>query len=233
MIGRKVTILEKKQISDMLQIELPDNVKATAYETTNTLTNNSADWKRETGTLGIWLLGMFTPGPETVIIVPFTSAKSPKPLLTDNYFGSIPKDRIVVTDSAVYLKADGKYRSKIGLAPQSARKFAGSYDPEKNILTIIRYDLDPDGEYLKSTWEAHKEPYKGDALNAYNDGPLADGTQMGPFYELESNSPTKALKMGESLTHVQRTYHFEGDRAVLRKIARKVLGVDIDRKPFP
>ncbi len=73
---------------------------------------------------------------------------------------------------------------------------AGSYDSEKNILTIIQYDLDPHGQYMKSTWEIHKDPYNGDALNAYNDGKLADGTQMGPFYELESNSSVKGIETG-------------------------------------
>ena len=50
-------------------------------------------------------------------------------------------------------------------------------------------------------------PYSGDALNSYNDGPLEDGSQMGPFYELETSSPAAALKPGESITHSQITIH--------------------------
>ena len=82
---------------------------------------------------------------------------------------------------------------------------------------------------MKSTWEIHDEPYAGDVLNAYNDGKLEDGTQMGPFYELESSSSTCALKSGENLTHKQRTYHFESDKKTLNNIAKDVLGVELDK----
>ncbi|NIJ51479.1 DUF6786 family protein [Dyadobacter arcticus] len=37
------------------------------------------------------------------------------------------------------------------------------------------------------------------------------------------------MKKNEKLTHTQRTYHFEGDKASLNTIAKKVLGVDIDQ----
>jgi hypothetical protein len=228
-IDRKVSMLTRQEMESQLSASLPEGISATAYVSENVITNNGEDWKRESGAIGIWLLGMFTPGAGTTIIAPFSKVHSDKPELTDNYFGSIPSERLVVRDGTVYLKADGKYRSKIGLAPLSAKPVAGSYDPDKNILTIIQFDLDRNGEYLKSTWEEHKEPFKGDALNAYNDGPLEDGSQMGPFYELESNSPAKILKKDEKLTHTQRTYHFEGDKAALNSISKKVLGVDLDQ----
>jgi hypothetical protein len=206
-----------------------EGCKSVAYRSINSIVNKDAEWKPETGMLGIWLLGMFRPSDKTVIIAPFSTKYSEKPLITDDYFGKIPADRLVVKDSTLFLKADGKFRSKIGIAPRSARNVAGSYDAEKGILTIIKYDLEPEGKYMKSTWEIHKDPYNGDALNAYNDGKLADGTQMGPFYELESNSSVKPLKEGESITHSQNTYHFEGDEATLNAISKKVLGVDLDQ----
>jgi hypothetical protein len=228
-ISRKVQMLTRENIANLLDLPALSGVKAVAYRSTNSVTNKDEEWKPETGMLGIWLLGMFRPSDQTTIIAPFSTALSEKPLITDDYFGKIPADRIVVKDSTLFLKADGKHRSKIGIAPKSARNVAGSYDAEKGILTIIQFDLDPQGQYLKSTWELHKDPYNGDALNAYNDGKLADGTQMGPFYELESNSSVKALKEGESITHRQSTFHFEGDKAALNAIAQKVLGINIDQ----
>ncbi|MCF0071866.1 hypothetical protein LZD49_15420 [Dyadobacter sp. CY261] len=227
-INRKIQMLTKENMADLLDLPALENVKAVAYRSTNSVTNKDAEWKPETGMLGIWLLGMFRPSDQTTIIAPFSKALSEKPLITDDYFGKIPSRRLVIKDSTLFLKADGKHRSKIGIAPRSARNVAGSYDAEKGILTIIQYDLDPQGHYMKSTWELHKDPYNGDALNAYNDGKLADGSQMGPFYELESNSSVKALKEGESINHRQSTFHFEGDKAALNSIAQKVLGVDID-----
>jgi hypothetical protein len=228
-INRKVAMLDKDAIMSTLGLHSLEGCQSVAYRSINSIVNKDAEWKPETGMLGIWLLGMFRPSDKTIIIAPFSTQHSEKPLITDDYFGKIPTDRLVVEDSTLFLKADGKFRSKIGIAPRSARNVAGSYDAEKGILTIIKYDLDPEGKYMKSTWEIHKDPYNGDALNAYNDGKLADGTQMGPFYELESNSSVKALKEGESVTHSQNTYHFEGDRATLNTISKKVLGVGLDQ----
>ncbi|WP_229368239.1 DUF6786 family protein [Telluribacter humicola] len=226
-IEREISMMDKGTIADRLGIRLPDQVKSVAYESRNTLTNRGDDWTRERGLLGIWILGMFKPTEKTTIIAPIDKQRSAQLLLTDNYFGKIPTERLRVTDTAVLLSADGKYRSKIGLAPRSARPVAGSYDAEKGILTVVQYDLNPEGDYLKSSWEIHQEPYQGDALNAYNDGPLEDGSQMGPFYELESSSSVKALKKGESLVHRHSTFHFEGDKKSLADIATKALGVDL------
>lgn len=228
-INRKISMLDKKAIMASLDITDLGKCRSVAYESVNSVTNKDAAWTPEKGMLGIWLLGMFRPSDKTVIVAPFTTKYSTKPLITDNYFGEIPADRIAVKDSALFLKADGKFRSKIGIAPKSANDVAGSYDAENGLLTIIKYSLARDERYLKSTWEIHKDPYSGDALNAYNDGKLADGTQMGPFYELESNSAALPLKAGEKVTHIQRTYHFEGDKEALNAIAQKVLGIGLDQ----
>ena len=64
-------------------------------------------------------------------------------------------------------------------------------------------------------------------MNAYNDGPLEDGSQMGPFYELESSSPATKLAPGKKLTHYHRTFHFQGNKEGLNKIAKNVLGVEL------
>ncbi|MDQ6478930.1 DUF6786 family protein [Dyadobacter sp. LHD-138] len=228
LIEREVKMLSKTEILEALEVSDLDHLRATAYTSINSITNTGADWNRETGTLGIWILGMFKPSPKTTIVAPFSTEHAAKPLLTSNYFGDIPGDRLVTGNAAVFLKADGKFRSKIGLSPKSAKNVAGSYDAEKGILTIISYDIDEKGEYLKSTWEMHKDPFGGDVLNAYNDGPLEDGSQMGPFYELESSSKTDILKKNEKLVHRHNTFHFEGDKVSLNKISLAVLGVTLD-----
>jgi hypothetical protein len=105
----------------------------------------------------------------------------------------------------------------------------GSYDPENRILTLLICRL-PEGktDYVNSSWQLQENPYSGDALNSYNDGPLADGSQMGPFYELETSSPAADLKPGESLSHVQFTLHLTGDFAALDKVSRKILGIGLE-----
>ena len=67
----------------------------------------------------------------------------------------------------------------------------------------------------------------GDAVNSYNDGPLADGSQMGPFYEIESVSPGAFLKPGEKLAHQHFIFHFTGNKESLNVIALKVLGISL------
>ena len=114
---------------------------------------------------------------------------------------------------ALLFKCDGKYRSKLGFPPQLTPWVAGSYDADRKILTIITFDVDREGDYVNSKWKIQEEPYKGDAFNTYNDGPLADGTQLGPFYELESSSPVFPLKPYETQIYSQVTAHFEGDFA--------------------
>jgi len=73
-----------------------------------------------------------------------------------------------------------------------------------------------------------QQPYKGDVVNAYNDGPLQDGSQLGPFYEIESSSSAKPLKPGETQQYKQVTCHFEGDYKLLQGLAQKLLGVQLD-----
>jgi hypothetical protein len=82
--------------------------------------------------------------------------------------------------------------------------------------------------YVNSKWEIQKEPYKGDVINAYNDGPLADGSQLGPFCEIESSSPAKELKKGEKLEYSQVTCHLQGDYNSLRRLAGQLLSVDLN-----
>ena len=225
-ILRSVEVMSKLSVETILQLPLKD-VKVVAYETMNQVINQGADWKKETGLLSIWILGMFNPTPKTTVIVPFKNTPNAKSLINDSYFGKVPAERLIIKDSVLYFAADGKHRSKIGLPPSIAEPVMGSYDSEKGVLTIVTYDLDPSGDYVNSLWELQKEPYKGDAANSYNDGPVADGTQMGPFYELESSSPARELKKGQILGHRSRTFHFEGLESQLAPIAKRFLGVSL------
>ena len=203
-------------------------VNAVGYETENILTNTgSQEWTAATGMPCIWILDMFKPSPATVIIVPFlrSAGKDFSLTATTNYFGEIPEDRLKHNDSLLFFKADGKNRGKLGIVPKRALPVAGSYDGENKVLTIIQFDLDSHGRYLNQEWNLKKPPFSGDAVNAYNDGPLADGTQMGPFYEIESVSPAAFLKPGQTLIHHHRVFHFSGSEKDLNQIGMKLLGI--------
>ena len=228
-IERIVTLLSKEQLAAALQTTIPDKINFVGFETVNKVTNTgSNDWTKEKGLLSIWLLGMFTPSPATTVIIPFHPIPNARSFITDNYFGEIPKERLQVQDSILYFTCDGKLRSKIGLSPLIAKPIAASYDFEKNVLTVVIPHVDKNAAYVNSKWEMQKEPYKGDVINSYNDGPLADGTQMGPFYEVESSSPALALKKGETGEYKETTCHFQGDYTTLKQLAKQLLGVDLD-----
>jgi hypothetical protein len=78
-------------------------------------------------------------------------------------------------------------------------------------------------------WARQADPYGGDVVNAYNDGPTEPGKpSLGGFYELETSSPAAALSPGQSIEHVHTTLHIAGDPTSLAALARTVLGVPID-----
>jgi len=227
-LERDVEIVEPKAIQKLLGIDADASVKSVGFNTVNSITNaGDKAWDKTTGAPCLWNLDMFTPSPKVVIVVPYDESAAGK-VATTNYFGEIPKDRINYKNGILLFKADGKSRGKLGIPPHRARNVAGSYDAENDVLTITMFDVDSTASYLNQEWKTDTAPYSGDAVNAYNDGPLADGKQMGPFYEIESVSPAAFLKPGEKLTHKHSVFHFTGDKAALNKIALKTLGISLD-----
>ena len=230
-LEREVTLLKPELIRKQLGFDLT-GLFSVGYRSDNKIINKGEnEWVRETGLLSIWMLGMFNPSPSVVVVIPINSGdeKVMGPPVNDNYFGKIPADRLNVTDNHIFFRADGKSRGKIGISPKRTDEIMGSYDSANNILTILVCRM-PEGnyDYVNSAWQIQENPYSGDALNSYNDGPLEDGSQMGPFYELETSSPAAALKPGQELEHVQFTLHITGDRKLLNDVSLKALGVSLD-----
>lgn len=231
-IQREIRVLSGDEAYHNLGVPRDSNVVSVAYQSINRLENRGTSaWSRETGLLSIWLLGMFNPSPNLTMVIPYVQgpASSLGPVVNDDYFGKVPDDRLKISDSVIYFKGDGQYRSKIGLSPARAEDVMGSYDAASATLTIVRYSKGQPGDsYVNSKWEIQREPYKGDVVNAYNDGPPSPGAKpMGPFYELESSSPARELEPGQHVEHTQTTFHFQGERTALDAIAKRILGVSI------
>lgn len=208
---------------------IPAGVKWVGFTSENVITNAGARaWSDRDGMISIWILSMFSPSPDTKIVVPF--GKSDGPIVNDRYFGKVPADRLVVHEdkSFITMTADGHYRSKIGVPPARAKAALGSYSASLGLLTVVTFsDLQPRG-YVNSLWEDQKDPLSGDAVNAYNDGPTEPGKpSLGGFYELETSSPALALAPKATARHDQTTYHFIGDHAALETIAQHMLGVSL------
>jgi hypothetical protein len=237
-VNREIRVLRAEHAWQHLQMPPGFEVRLVAYESINRLLNTgAAPWTKQTGLLSVWILGMFVPSDRAVVVVPF--GPGPGRPVNDEYFGKVPADRLALkwtgegsgTERAgvACFRADGRLRSKIGVAPARARSVLGSWDPANGVLTVVQYTLPGTKDYVNSMWERQEKPFAGDAVNSYNDGPLGtDGAQIGPFYELETSSPAAELTPGRSLTHVHRTFHFEGPRAELDKVARRHFGASLD-----
>ena len=231
-IERRVTLLSETALKTMTGIT-SSGLKSVAYHSENSITNSGNNiWRKENGLLSIWMLGMYNPSPGVVVVIPVKEGEENKmgKKVNDNYFGSINPDRLKAEGNHVFFRADGKSRGKIGVPPLRAETVMGSFDYQNNILTLLFCNL-PDGitTYVNSAWQIQEDPFSGDAFNSYNDGPLEDGSQMGPFYELETSSPAAALSPGGKLTHNQITVHLTGDRKLLDEVSTRVLGVSLER----
>ncbi len=232
-VNREVRLLPADRAWQALGAPPAPGVKVVAYETDNRITNAGAQpWRKETGLLSIWILGMFNPSPATTIAVPIRPGPEAElgVKVTSDYFGSVPPERLAVRDSVLFFSGDGKYRSKIGVNPRRSKGVLGSYDAANNVLTVVQF-TQPEGvtDYVNSLWKLQEKPFAGDAANSYNDGPPAPGAKpLGPFYELESSSPAAALGPGETLAHVHRTIHLSGPEAALNAVSKTQLGVSLD-----
>lgn len=230
-VDREIALLEPAEAYHILGLAANPALNMVAYRTENTITNrNDFTWTQETGTICIWILDMFNPAPKAVTVVPYNEGDEAQmgKIVTSDYFGEIPADRLKVTDNTIYLKTDGQFRSKLGLNGKRTKAIAGNFDPGLKRLTITVFDVEEDAIYLNQEWNPEKDPLTGDALNAYNDGPLADGSIMGPFLELESVSPAALLQPGQSLSHRHSVFHFSGEEKDLSPITEKLLGVSIE-----
>ncbi|HEX3768240.1 MAG TPA: DUF6786 family protein, partial [Puia sp.] len=232
-VVRTITIIRSERILKLTGINSSDDsLHAVGYETKNALTNiGKLEWTEVTGMPCIWILDMFKPSSSTTIVVPFKKMQSQdfENVATTNYFGAIPSDRLKYNDSLLFFRADGRSRGKLGISPGGARGTAGSYDAENKVLTIILFKVNEKNRYLNQEWNITKPSFRGDAVNAYNDGPLSDGTQMGPFYELESVSEAAFLKPAESIYHSHIVMHFSGNENALDKIATRMLGAGLEK----
>ena len=228
-ILRRVELVDRAAAKTMLGVD-PGSVQMVAYQSENELRNEGpAAWKKETGLLSLWVLAQFAPAADGKVVIPFVPGNPGKPIVNDAYFGKVPADRLRTDDRGfLVFKVDGQQRGKIGLLPPRSKSVAGSYSASARTLTIVQMDpkTEPNGAYVNSMWEKQVDPYAGDVINSYNDGPTAPGKPaLGGFYEIETSSPALALEPKKSKLHRQRTFHFVGDVQQLDPIAKAVLGV--------
>ena len=211
--------LERRVVLEEVPAGLPAGVKCIRFRTENSITNiGSFAWTRETGMPSIWILGQFTPSDNNSITIPYRPVDGYT--INDCYFGRIEQERLSDLGDRLIFRADGRKRGKIGIPYEMTIPKVWALDADNGVLTVAEFSLPAEKRpYVNSMWEYQQEPFSGDVLNTYNDGPLEDGSIMGPFYELESSSPAAELLPGKTLTHTHITTHYMGDIAILKQIA--------------
>ena len=229
-VNRHIRLLSKTEIPLLLGFPLPENLQIVGFESNNSITNTgNTPWTKEKGLLSIWILSMFNAGNKTTIAVPYKQGNDNDlgKIVTDDYFGKVPVDRLKIKNGVIFLNADANYRSKIGISPKRALPILASFDQINEVLTIAQFSL-PEfpADYVNSQWEMQEKPFDGDVVNAYNDG-FIDGKQMGKFYELESSSPAATLNVGECMHHLHRTIHLKGNSNELNEITKTLLGIQL------
>jgi Family of unknown function (DUF6786) len=232
-VRREICLLDLDNAWGQLGLAPVQGVSMVAYESDNQLGNDGKDvWQRESGLLSVWILGMFKASPDTVVVIPIRSGSGVdfgSAVTRYPDYGVIPDDRLSTIENAVFFRGDAIRRGKIGINPRRTRGLIASYDAGRQLLSIVQF-TQPTGEtrYVNSIWGHQAEPYGGDAVNSYNDGPpMQGGAQLGKFYELESSSPAASLAPSASIKHIHRTVHLSGPEASLDHVARKVLGLSL------
>lgn len=233
-VERTIQLMDVRAALAAWTPSVPAGIEGVAYESDNRLTNiGDSSWTPQTGLLSIWILGMFRPSAATTVVIPVRAGPESElgPVVNDAYFGRIPSNHLVIVGNHVFFRADGTRRGKIGVSPRRSLAVAGSWAADRGVLTLVTY-VPPEGHarYVNSAWERQSDPYSGDAINAYNDGPPGPNmAPLGPFYEIETSSPGGELAPGETLRHVSRTCHVRGPRAALDVLARAALGVGLNQ----
>ncbi len=232
---RELTVLDKKQVSEILGIEIPESVKVVAFQSFNKLTNvGDSAWDEKSGMLNISVQSCFNANKKTRVFVPYKAGAPEKlgDIVRDNYFEAATSGNgsLLVDPSYVMFKTDGRTMSGIGISGRRSEGIAVSFDASNGVLTVILY-IKPSGTrgYLQNSWRrSGAARFDGDAISVYNNGPLARTSATADrFYEISTHSPALELGVGKSQFHLQRTFHFGGSEYDLGLISYKLTGIAI------
>ncbi len=236
-VKREIGLVRADRLNEEIGTPLPPGVSYVGSYSLNTLTNTGEEaWKKETGLLCTWVLGQFNASPRATVIAPFNTRDDDDarlgPRYNASYFGEVPASRLTTLGNAVLFRGDASGEGKFGISPARSPGVAGAYDPERDLLIVVKFDVAPEEpHYASFLWGKELEDsWGGDVFQSYNAGGSEPGklNEKWPFYELESVAPCKELAPGEQIVHRHATFCFSGPREQLDVISREVLGVRLD-----
>ena len=234
---REVSLLSRTDVSKILGIEIPMNLKLVAFQSMNKLTNVGSDnWSEQYGMLNMGVKSYFNANKTVNTFVPFRPGDASKlgDVVRDNVFdtasgGTLGGERVAVLDDYIRFKCDGRHMSGIGVSARRSEGIVLSYDDKNSILTMIFY-IKPSGNraYFPVSWRNSQAGFDGDAISVFNNGPASKNIYYADmFYEISTHSPALNLVKGRSQFHLQRTFHFHGSEYDLDLLAYKLTGISL------
>ena len=233
---REISVLNRKHVSDVLGIEIPESVDMVAFQSFNKLTNlGEKPWTPDGGMLNISVQSCFNANRKTCAFVPYRPGDPSElgDIVRDNFFqtsGAGNSDGgLTVDPSFIKYRTDGKSLGAIGISALRSEGIALGFDEANSLLTVIIYIKPADRRaYLPSSWRRASGAFDGDAISVFNNGPAAGSNAPGAaYYEISTYSPALSLDAGKSQFHLQRTFHFHGSEYDLGLISYKLAGISI------
>lgn len=229
LVERECRLFKRKEIETQLDIAIPDSINYVGFGSqTNLINRGNEPWAYETGLLSIWNLSAFHPSISTTVVIPLNAALDK----VTQYFDNDDPKLARIIDDRVFYHVDGQYMNKIGVPVVNTKPIMGSYDSRRQLLTIITFNIlgEKQAKYVNSVWDWSADPYDGEIIQIFNDGPeLTRGQPFGPLYEMESSSAALELSPGQSQSHYHHTFHFQGREEDLNPISKKLLGLEISK----
>lgn len=236
-IEREISLLSRDEVSKILGVEIPANLKVAAFQSMNKLTNTGAEgWSEKYGMLNMGVKSCFNANKTVNTFIPYRPGDASKlgDVVRDNAFdagatNAVAGERVLVNDQFIRFKCDGRHISGIGVSARRSEGIAISYDDKNALLTIILY-IKPSGNraYFPVSWRNSQAGFDGDAISVFNNGPVAKNIYWADlFYEISTNSPALNLAAGKSQFHLQRTFHFHGSEYDLDLLAYKLTGISL------
>ena len=114
-VDRTVRLLATEDFVKHLSTSLGSGVRMVAFESSNTVTNAGRERAARIGLVSVWILGMFTPSPDTTIAIPFvTGPESTRcPTSTTRISAKSPTDRLRVKEPVILFEATGSIAARL------------------------------------------------------------------------------------------------------------------------
>lgn len=232
LLNREISFIKKADASKILGYEIPDSVKMVAFQSVNRITNKGDKaWDANSGYLNLSVMSCFHANKSTYAFIPYRQGTAEKlgDIIVDTYNETVGTDRLSIAPDFVRMRVDANKIGEITMNPKRTKGIMGSYDSERNILTIVTFVLPANAKkYMPANLRRTNDLFDGDALSVFNSGPAHQGAFNAlKFFETATYSPAMALAPQKSQLHLQRTFHFQGSEYDLGNISEHLLGVTI------